>query len=83
MILAKSFTVPVKPVQKSRSTVVTSEKPFFDPAADTSQKIAGLVIQPSIVSTTGTSPVQATRHAASLTATQPVEAPGANLRTAN
>ena len=31
MILAKSFAVPVELVQKTSSTVMTSEKPFFNP----------------------------------------------------
>ena len=67
--MAKSFAVLVELVQKSSSNVVTSEWPFFYPGM--SQKIAGLVTQPSVVSTTSISPVQAT----SFTATQPVEAP--------
>ena len=83
MILAKSCAV--EPIQKTSSAVVTSEKPFFDPeknAASTSQKITGLVTQPSVLSTTGTSHVQATGRAASFTATQPVEGPGARVITA-
>ena len=46
MIKAKSFAVLVELVQKTGSTVATSEKPFFDPeksVAGTSQKITGLV----------------------------------------
>ena len=76
MILPKSFAVPVEPVQKP-TEVVTSDKPFFDPAAGTSQMYAGVVTQPSEVIVTGASSVQATRDlAASMTATQPVEAAG-------
>ena len=82
MILAKTFAVLVEPVQKTGSEVVTSWKPFFDPAASTSQKITSLVTQSSVVTTIGTSPVQATGEAASLTATQPVEAPCAKMRIA-
>ena len=85
MILAKSFAVPVEPIQKTISAVVTNEKPFFDPeknAASTSQTITGLVTQPSVLPTTGTSPVQATGHVAIFTATQLVEAPGARVITA-
>ena len=62
--------------------MLTSEKPFFDPVAGTSPKIAGLVTQPSVVSTTGTSHVQATRNVASFTATQPVAPPDARMKTA-
>ena len=85
MILAKSFALPMELVQKSSSAVVTSEKPFFVPeknGAGTSQKITGLVTQPSVLSDTSTCPVQTTGHAASFTATQPVEAPGARMKTA-
>ena len=79
----KTFAVPVEPVQKTGSEVVTSEKPFFGPAAGTSKKTTGLVTRPSEVVTTGTSPVQATGNvAASLTATQPVESPFAKIRVA-
>ena len=78
----KTFAVPVEPVQKSSSTVVTSEKPFFDPAAGTGPRITGLVTQPLVVYTTGTSPVQATGDAASFTTAQPIEAPGARMKTA-
>ena len=81
MILVKIFAVLVEPVQKTGSDVVTSEKPFFYPAAGTSKKTASLVTQPSEIVTTDASPVQATRDvAASLTATQPVEAPGVKMR---
>ena len=45
----------------------------------TRQKITSLVTQPSVLST---NPVQATCDAASFTATQSVEAPGARVRTA-
>ena len=63
IMLAGVFAVMVEPVQNSGSSVVTSEKPFFDLAAGTSQKIAGLVPQPSVLSITGTSPVQTTGSA--------------------
>ena len=36
MILSKSFAVPVEPVVKP-TEVITSEKPFCDPGAGTSQ----------------------------------------------
>ena len=63
--------------------MVTSDKPFFDPAVGTSQMSTGVVTQASEVIVTGASPVQATRDvAASMTATQPVEAPGTKIRVA-
>ena len=69
--------------QETGSDEVTSEKPFFDPAAGTSKKNTGLVTQPSEVVTTCASTVQPTGDVvASLTATQPVEAPGAKMRVA-
>ena len=68
MILAKTFAVWVEPVQKTGSEVVTSEKPFFDPAAGTSQKITNVVTKPLDEPTTGTSPVQAIGDAAGLAA---------------
>ena len=71
MLLAKSFAVPVEPVVKP-AEVITSEKPFFDPGAGTSQKSTGvsdvIVTSPSPFQVTGEVPVKAT---------QPVEAPGA------
>ena len=73
IILAKSFAVPVEPFLKS-TEVITSEKPFFDPGAGTSQMSTGGV---SDVIVTGSSPVQATGEVAvNMEATQPVEAPG-------
>ena len=84
MTLAKTCAVPVlDPVQNTGSEVVTSEKPFFDPAAGTSKKNTGLVTQPSEVVTTSASPVQTTRDVtASLTATSPVEVPGGMMTVA-
>ena len=64
--------------------MVTSEKPSFDAeenAAGTSKMTTGLVTQPSVLPTTSISPVQATSEAASFTATQPVEVPGAKVAT--
>ena len=68
MLLAKSFAVPLELVVKP-AEVNTSEKPFFDPGAGTSQKSTG--VSDEIV--TGPSPVQATREVPVLKATQPVE----------
>ena len=72
MILVKSFAVPVELVVKP-TEVITSEKPFFDPGAGSSQSTSGLI---SDVSFTGPSLVQATGEVAVIKATQPVEAPG-------
>ena len=44
IILSKSFAVPVEPVQKP-AEFVTSEKPWFDPGASTSQMSTGVVTQ--------------------------------------
>ena len=71
MLLAKSFAVPIELVAKPVE-VITSEKPFFDPGAGTSQKSTGV----SDVIVTSLSPVQANREVPVLTATQPVEAHG-------
>ena len=73
MLLSKSFTVPLEPVKKP-SSVLTSEQPFFDPGASTSVMSSGLVTE-----VTGSSLVQTTGKAASLTATQPVEPPGTRV----
>ena len=78
MLLAKSFIVPVEPVQKP-AEVVTSEKPFFRAEAGTSKMYSGEVTQPAEFFT-GASPVQATGNVvASITATQPVDAPGTRM----
>ena len=69
MLLSKSFAVPVEPVKKP-SSVDTSDEPFLDPGAYTSVMSSGLAVEG-----TGSSLVQTTSEAASLTATQPVEAP--------
>ena len=71
MLLAKSFAVPVEPVVKP-GEVITSEKPFFDPGAGTSQKSTGV----SDVIVTSPSPVQATAEVPVMKASQPVEAAG-------
>ena len=70
MLLSKSFAVPVEPVKKP-SSVVTSDQPFSDPGASTSVMSSGLATEG-----TGSSLVQTTGEAATLSATKPVEAPG-------
>ena len=75
MLLAKLFTVPVDPVQKP-GEMVTTEKPFFQPEGGTSKTSTGAVTQPAEFFTSA-SPVQDTWDvAASMTAIQPVDAPG-------
>ena len=77
MFLAKSFTVPVKPVQKS--DVVVTGIPFIPPVQKTtgatSQKKATQPVDAPGAST-ATQPVEA---AWALIATQPVEAPSASI----
>ena len=70
MLLSKSFAVPVEPVKKP-SSVVTSDQPFFYPGASTRMMSSVLVTE-----VTGSSLVQTTSEATTLSATQPVEAPG-------
>ena len=74
MLLAKSFTIPVELVVKPAAQVTTSQKPFCDPGASTSSLARG---------STGPSLVQATDEAVDemQTATQPLEAPGAETAT--
>ena len=68
--LSKSFAVPVKLVVRP-AEVITSQKPFYDAGASTSQKSTGV----SDVSVTSSNHVQATGEVP-VKATQPVEAPG-------
>ena len=56
---------------KKPSSVVSSDQPIFDPGASTSVMSSGFVTE-----ITGSSLVQTTGEAATLPATQPVEAPG-------
>ena len=66
MLLSKSFAVLVEPVKKP-SSVVTSDQPFFDPGVSTSVMSSCLVTE-----VTGSSLVQTTGEAASLSASHPV-----------
>ena len=80
MLLSKSFRVPVEPVVKP-AEVITSQKPFFDPGASTSNLTeAAEPSGPSLVQATGDAVVQ-TRGDEMQTATQPFEAPGAGTAT--
>ena len=76
ILLSKSFTVPVEPVVKPAAEVTTSQKPFFDPGANTNSLARSS-------STTSPSLGQATGEAVDemQTATQPLEAPGAGTAT--
>ena len=74
MLLAKSFTVPVEPVAKPEAEVTTSQKPFFDPGANTSS-LARETSGPSLGQATGGAVEEMQ------TATQPLKAPGAGTTT--
>ena len=55
MLVSKTFTVPVKPVQNPPS-VVTSDQPFFDPGTSTSGLSSGVTVggtSSGLVQTTG------------------------------
>ena len=43
MLVSKTFTVPVNPVQNPPS-VVTSDQPFFDPRTSTSGLSSGVIV---------------------------------------
>ena len=76
MLLSKFFAVPVEPVVKPE--VITSQKPFFDPGASTSNLAESAEPSgPSLVQATGDAVVQPRGDETQQTATQPVEAPGA------
>ena len=74
LLLAKTFTVPVEPVVKPASDVTTSQKPFFDPGATTSQ-LAVEKPGPRLDQVTGEAVEEMQ------TATQPLGAPGAGIAT--
>ena len=81
MLLAKSFAFPVEPVVKP-AEVITSQKPFFDPGASTSNMAESTESSgPSLVQATGDAVVQARRDESQQIATQPAEAPGARTAT--
>ena len=81
MLLAKSFAVPVEAVVKP-AEVITSQKPFFDPGASTSNMAENAESSgPSLVQATGDAVVQARGDESQQIATQPVEAPGVQTAT--
>ena len=81
MLLSKSFAMPVEPVVKP-AEVITSQKPFFDTGASTSNLAE--TAEPSgssLVQATGDAVVQPRGDEIQQTATQPVEAPGVGTAT--
>ena len=85
MILVKSFTVLVEPVQQTSTTILTAERPFIPPvqrvAGPGADQPTGVVTKPPVMSVTGTTSVQATGRAVShsTSATQPADAAGARV----
>ena len=79
MLVLKSFTVPVNPVQNPPS-VVTSDQPFFDPGTSTTGLSSGVTVGgtgSSLVQTTGEAAVM--KEAVNKSATRPVEGPGTGV----
>ena len=80
MLLSKSFAVPVEPVVKP-AEVITSQKPFFDPGADTSKLAESAEPSgPSLVQATGDA-VPPRGDEIQQNATQPVKASGGGTAT--
>ena len=75
MLLAKTFTVLVEPVVKPASDVTPSQKPFFDPGATTTSKLAAEKPGPGLDQVTGEAVEEME------TVTQPLGAPGAGIAT--
>ena len=83
MLVSKTFTVPVNPVQNPPS-VVTSDQPFFDPGTSTSGLSSCVTVggaSSSLVQTTGE--VAVMREAGNKSATHPVEGPGTDVKQQN
>ena len=83
MLVSKTFTVPVNPVQNPPS-VVTSDQPFFDPGTSTSGLSPGVTVGgtgSSLVQTTGEAAVM--REAGNKSATHPVEGPSTDVKQRN
>ena len=83
MLVSKTFTVPVNPVQNPPS-VITSDQPFFDPGTSTSGLFSGVTVGgtgSSIGQTTGEAAVM--REAVNKSATHPVEVPGTDVKQQN
>ena len=83
MLVSKTFTVPVNPVQNPPS-VVTSDRPFFYPGASTTGLFAGVTVGgtgSSLDQTTSEAAVM--REAVNKSATRPVEGPGTDVKQQN
>ena len=83
MLVSKTFTVPVNPVQNPPS-VVTSDQPFFDPGTSTTGLSSGVTIGGTGSSrdqTTGEAAVM--REAVNKSATRPVEGPDTDVKQQN
>ena len=83
MLVSKTFTVPVNPVQNPPS-VVTSDQHFFDPGTSTSGLSSGVTVGgagSSLVQTTGEAAVM--RKAVNKSATHPGEGPGTDVKEQN
>ena len=83
MLVSKTFTVPVNPVQNPTS-VVTSDQPFFDPGTSISGLSSGVTVGgtgSSLVQTTGEAAVM--REAVNKSATHPGEGPGTDVKQQN
>ena len=83
MLVSKTFTVPVNPVQNP-SSVVTSGHPFFDPGTSTTGLSSGVTVGgtgSSLFQTTGEAAVM--REAVNKSATHPVEGPGTDVKQQN
>ena len=83
MLVSKTFTVPVNPVQNPPS-VVTSDQPFFDPGTSTTGLSSGVTVGgtgSSLDQTTGEAGVM--REAVNKSATRTVEGPGTDVKQQN
>ena len=81
--MSKMFTVPVDPVQNPPS-VVTSNRPFFDPGTSTSGLSSGVTVggTGSILDQT-TGEAAGMRDAVNKSSTCPVEGPGTDVKQQN
>ena len=83
MLVSKTFTVPVNPVQNPPS-VVTSDQPFFDPGTSTTGLSSDVTVGgtgSSLDQNTGEAAVM--REAVNKSATRPVEGPGTDVKQQN
>ena len=83
MLMSKTFTIPVNPVQNPPS-VVTSDQPFCDPGTSTTGLSSGVTVGgtgSSLGQSTGEAAVM--REAVNKSATHPVEGPGTDVKQQN